>query len=239
MRNNLTLANLAQAQYLLDVGDDPRPFVEQALQGVEQALRIKADFGPSHLFQAQAHLLAARHELRARRNPSAALTAGRLALKNAYQHSHRWASCWITGAKLEQVAAEWEERQGRTRLPLLQQARELARHAVQLQPSVEAHQELARVSWRLAQALPPGQARAAIAEGLARLDLALKLDSEVAHVHAIRGGLLLAQARMAHAVTERLEPLRQAQASFARATGLNPLLRREYEEPLREAEALR
>ncbi|WNG28177.1 protein kinase [Cystobacter fuscus] len=237
--NNLSLASLAQAQYQLDAGDNPLPFVQQALQRVEQALLIKPDFGPSHLFLAQAHLLAARHELRARREPSASLTAGRQALKNAYQHSPTWADCWTTGARLEQVAAEWEGRQGRPVLPLLQKARDLARHAVQLQPSVEAHQELARVSWRLAQALPPGKARAAIAEGLAQVDLALETAPDLAHAHAIRGGLLLAQARMALEVAERREPLRQAQSSFARATGLNPLLRLEYEEPMRETEALK
>jgi serine/threonine-protein kinase len=235
--NNMAIASLRQAQYLLEAGGDPSPFLTQALQHGERALRSKSDFWPSHLSLAQAHLLTARQELRASRDPSAALAAGRRALKSAYRYSPDGGECWVTGAELERVAAEWEQHQGRTGLSALQQARELARHAVALRPSFLAHQELAQVSWRLARVQPPDRARAAIAEGLAQVELALKLDPDLAHAHAIRGGLLLAQARMARE-EERHDSIRQAQSSFSRATGLNPLLRHEFEEPMRQVAQL-
>ncbi|WP_224367494.1 serine/threonine-protein kinase [Hyalangium versicolor] len=236
--NNMAMTYLIQARYLIDSGGDPRPSLEQALQYVERALNLRANFGPSHLFRAQAHLLMAVQEMRAGRDPSAALEAGRQALKSAYQYAPNWADCWVTGARMELVAAEWEERQGRSGLPFLQQAADKARSAVKLQPSAEAHQELARVHWRLAQASPPDRARTSLGEGLAQVELALKLDPSLAHAHAIRGGLLLARTRMAREATERRDAVLQARFSFARAIEINPLLRREYAEPMSKVEEL-
>ena len=236
--NNLALTYLIQARYLTDAGEDPGPFLDQAFRHVERALSIKANFGPSHVFLAQAHLLAARREMRLGRDPSTAFAAGRQALKSAYQYAPHWVDCWLTGARLELAAADWEQRRGRPGLPPLQQAADKARHAVKLYPSAEAHQELARVYWRLAQAGPADRARPVIAEGLKQVELALQRDPAQAHVHAIRGGLLLAQARLARNTQERRDSIQQARSCLARATGLNPLLKREYEEPIRKVEEL-
>jgi serine/threonine-protein kinase len=236
--NNMAMTYLIQARYLLDTGGDPRLSLEQALQYLDRAQGIRANFGPSHLFRAQAHLLVALQEMRAGRDPSAALEAGRQALKSAYQYSPNWGHCWVTGARMELVAAEWEQRQGRPGVSFLQQASDKARHAVKLDNSAEAHQELARVSWRLARAWPPDRALAALGEGLAQVERALELDPGLAPAHAIRGGLLLARARTARKATERRDTVLQARASFARAVEINPLLRREYEEPMREVEEL-
>jgi serine/threonine-protein kinase len=103
-------------------------------------------------------------------------------------------------------------------------------------PLAETHQLLARVHWRLAEALPPGKGLPSLTEGLAQVDLALRLDPNLAHAHALRGALLLNRARTMREA-ERLDTVRQARAALERALALNPLLRREYEAPLREAES--
>ncbi|WNG41060.1 protein kinase [Archangium violaceum] len=236
--NNLAGVNLLQARYLMDADGDPRPFLEQALQHAERALSINPRFGFSHSSLAEAHVLTALQLLRAGQDPSDALASGRRALESAYRYSPDEGEFRTLGARLGMVAAEWARRQGRSGLPQLQQALEEARHAVKLQPTAGAHQELARVCWRLTQAQPPDKARGALAEGLAQVELALERDPNLAPTHAIHGGLLLARARMAREGVERRDSARQARSSFARATGLNPLLRREYEEPMREAEEL-
>jgi serine/threonine-protein kinase len=103
-------------------------------------------------------------------------------------------------------------------------------------PYFEAHQELARICWRWAETAGAGQALTAVAEGLKQVELALRLDPSLAHAHAIRGGLLLARARRTEDSGARREALSQARAALAHALELNPLLRREYEPSLREAE---
>jgi serine/threonine-protein kinase len=132
--------------------------------------------------------------------------------------------------------AAWAKQRGRPEPPLLQRALAEAQRAVEMYPYAETHQQLARVHWRLAEALPPGKALASITEGLTQVELALRLDPNLAHAHALRGALLLNQARTMRGAA-RLDTVRRAQAALERALALNPLLRREYEAPLREAES--
>jgi serine/threonine-protein kinase len=134
--------------------------------------------------------------------------------------------------------AAWAKRRGRPELPLLQRALAEARRAVEMYPYDETHQQLAQVHWRLSEALPPGQALTSLTEGLKQVDLALRLDPNLARAQALRGALLLNRARTMREAAERPDTVRQARAALARALELNPLLRREFEAPLREAESL-
>ena len=69
------------------------------------------------------------------------------------------------------------------------------------------------------------------------MEQALRLDPGLSQAHAIRGGLLLVRARAARDAAERLDAAHGAQAALARALELNPLLRGEYAELVREAES--
>jgi serine/threonine-protein kinase len=123
-------------------------------------------------------------------------------------------------------------------LPLLRRALAEAQRAVEMYPYFETHLELARVHWRLAEASPPAEASTSVTEGLAQVAKALQLDPDLAPAHALRGALLLIQARTVREAERRLDTLHQARTALARALALNPLLRREYEEGVREAESL-
>jgi tetratricopeptide (TPR) repeat protein/predicted Ser/Thr protein kinase len=236
MMNDAAIAETTQASYLLAAGQDPGPSLERARQYLDHSLRINPAYGRTYLHQARIFSLAAAHALQEGHDPGAALGQGRQALERAIQLDPGCVDCRVERARLELTAAGWTQRQGGSSAAFLQQALAEARRAVEMYPYYEAHQELARVSWRLAESAPPGRAAAAVAEGLKQVELALRLDPGLAHAHAIRGGLLLARARSGAPAGARHDTLTQARAALARAFELNPLLRREYEPSWRSAE---
>ncbi|WNG22246.1 protein kinase [Cystobacter fuscus] len=232
-----SMAELASARYLLAVGQDPRPALDRALRLLERSSRTNPDYRRTHLYRATCFSLEATHTLREGGDPGAALDQGRRALARALQSDAGCVACRIESARLELTAAAWARRRGGSGSPLLQKALTEARRAVELYPYYETHQELARVYWHLAETAAPGPSLPAVAEGLKQVELALRLHPGLAHVHAIRGGLLLVQVRRVPEGTERLDTLQQAQAALQRALELNPFLRWEYEPYLAEVEA--
>ncbi|MCY1022834.1 serine/threonine-protein kinase [Pyxidicoccus sp. MSG2] len=234
----MAAAELMRAQYLLEAGGDVRPPLERARQQLERGLRINPTDGRSHLYMAEAHHLAALQAMRDGGNPAAELEASRAALERAYRGAPGCVDCRVVGARVALTEAEWAGRQGRPSLPLLHRARAEAQRAVDMVPYFEAHQELARVYWRLAQALPPAGASAAIASGLDQVERALKLDGNLAQAHLIRGGLLLMRASGTDGLATRQEAALQARAAFARAFELNPLLLPRHQELAGEVESL-
>ncbi|WNG35480.1 protein kinase [Archangium violaceum] len=236
--NQAAIAELIAARYLTDSGGEPRAALERALQYLDRSLSINPSSGRAQVYRAKVHLVALDHALREGLEPSTWLEAGRRALEEASRHGASQVECQIVSAKLHLAEARWAQRQGRAVLPRLHQALAEARRAVEMYPYVGAHQALAHVHWRLAEAQPPGRESSSVTEGLAQVDLALKLDPNLAHAHALRGALLLIQARTMRKATERLDTVHEARTALSRALELNPLLRKEYEEPLREAEAL-
>ncbi|MFL5352043.1 protein kinase domain-containing protein [Archangium sp.] len=236
--NQMAVAQLTSARYLLDSGEDPRPAVEQALHHLERSLALNAASAQTHLVRATAHLLTVEHATREGLEPGAGLEAGREALAEALRLGPGLVECRLVGSRLERAEAAWARRRGRPVLPLLRRALAEAQRAVEMYPYFETHLELARVHWRLAEASPPAEASTSVTAGLAQVAKALQLDPDLAPAHALRGGLLLIQARTMREAERRLDTLRQARTALARALALNPLLRREYEEAVREAESL-
>jgi len=234
--NEAASAELTYARYLLQVGQDPRPAIDRVRQSLDRSLGINSAHGRTHLYRAMSFSLEARHALQEGRDPSPLLEQGRQALERATGYAPGCVGCRVERARLERSAAVWEQRRGRSGAALLQQALTAARRAVEMYPYYESHQELAHVYWLWAETAAPAQALTAVAEGLKQGELALRLDPGLAHAHAIRGGLLLVRARREGEAGPRREALLQARAALARALELNPLLRREYEAPLREAE---
>jgi AraC-like DNA-binding protein/predicted Ser/Thr protein kinase len=234
--NKAALAELTYADYLSRVGQDPRLALERARQYLDHALRINPAHGRTYFHRAMSFSLEAAHALQQGRDPGAALNQGRQGLERALQYEAGCVGCLIEQARVAMMAAAWEQRRGGAGAALLQQALAAARRAVEMYPYYESHQELARVYWRLAESAVPAAALVAVGEGLKQVELALRLDAGLAQAHAIRGGLLLVQARRARETGARREALLQAHAALGRAIELNPLLRREYEASLREAE---
>jgi tetratricopeptide (TPR) repeat protein len=234
--NQVALAELKLAGYLVDSGGDPGPRLERAFQHLERSAAINPTFGRTPLYRAMGHLLEVDHAMRDGREPTAALEAGRRALAEANRLNCGWVECRLVSTRMALAEAAWAKQRGRPEPPLLQRALAEAQRAVEMYPYAETHQQLARVHWRLAEALPPGKALASITEGLRQVELALRLDPNLAHAHALRGALLLNRARTMRGA-DRLDTIRRARAALERALAINPLLRREYEAPLREAES--
>lgn len=236
--NSAAGAELALARYLLQAGRDPRPALEGARRHLERSLSINPAHARTHLYQAMGFSLEAQHALRARLEPGTALSLGRQSIERALGHDAGCAECRIESARLGLLEVAWAQQKGSTSADLLQRALSEARRAVELFPSYyETHLVLARVHWLLAESSDLGVARASIVEGLRHVELALQSDSTLAQAYALRGALLLVQARRADQVAERRELLPQARAALARAVELNPLVRGEYEALLREAQA--
>ncbi|HLL82975.1 MAG TPA: protein kinase [Longimicrobium sp.] len=236
--NHVALAELTRARFLVDTGADPRPSLERALRHLDSSLKINPKAARTWFHRATGHLLEAHLAVRENRDPGAAAAAGQQALAEATRIDAGCADCRILSARLALAEADWARRQGQAALPQLRRALAEGRRAVALYPYYESHQELARACWKLAQALPPGEAAATVTEGLTHVERALKFDANLAQAHAIRGGLLLLRARAVREAAARLDTTQQARAAFARALELNPLLRRELEDVSRELEVL-
>jgi eukaryotic-like serine/threonine-protein kinase len=236
--NQLAVAELTLAQHLFDRGADPGPPLGRAFEYLERSLAINATFVRTFFCRAQGHYLTALHALREGRDPLPSLEAGRRALGEAHRNAVDCVDCRVLGAQMLLAEARWAQRRGRVALPTLQRALAEARQAVETFPYLQAHQELARIYWHLAEAQPTNAPFDALEKGMAQVDLALRLDENRAHVHAIRAELLLARARATGKAEVRLDAARQARAALARAFELNPLLRREYEGAAGEAERL-
>jgi tetratricopeptide (TPR) repeat protein/predicted Ser/Thr protein kinase len=237
--NETALAEVARARYLVESGGDPRPSLKLALKDLEHSIALKSSGNRAHYYRAQCYNLAAAHALRENSDPGSALAAARQALAEADRQGTNCVDCRVLSARLGVAEATWAKRQGQPVKPILQRALAEAWRAVEIyHSSAEAHQELARIYGQLAAAQPKGELLVTIKQGLEQADQALQLNPVMASVHAIRASLLLLQAKAVHEPAGRLDSLRQAQAALTRAFELNPLLRREYEEPLREVELL-
>lgn len=235
--NSAAGAQLLLARYLLQTGRDPRPAIESAHRHLERSLRINPSHARTHLYQAMGFSLEARYALQERLDPSAALGQGRQAIERALGSDAGCAECRIESAQLGLLEAAWAHQQGSASAALLQRALSEARRAVELFPSYyETHLALARVHWRLAERSGPEAARASLAEGLKHVELALQIDPALAQAHALRGALLLTQARGGGKEPERRELRLQARAALMRAIEFNPLVRGEFEASLREAQ---
>ncbi|MDC0709130.1 protein kinase [Stigmatella sp. ncwal1] len=235
--NEAAAAEQIHASYLIAVGQDPRPALERARQYLDRSSLINPSYAWTHVAQARNFSLEAVQALQEGRDPGAVLAQGRQAVERAIGYAAGCAGCRIERARVELAVAEWEQRRGRSSAASLHQALIEARRAVELYPYVGAHQELANAYWRLAETEAADRALADVDKGLKQVELALRLDPERAHAHAIRGGLLRVRGRRARHTKERRESFVQARAAFARALELNPLLRREYEPVLRDVDA--
>ncbi|MCU0687647.1 MAG: hypothetical protein MUF34_36285 [Polyangiaceae bacterium] len=193
--NQAAVAELTLAQHLVERGDDVGDHLRQAFDYLDRSRAINPTFGRTWSYRAEAHRLAAFQALRAGADPRADFDAGRAALVAAFRAEPDCLGCRITSAQLGLVEASWAHARGASALPSLRRAQADARRALAIYPHAEGHEELARVCFRLAEASPPGDARAAIDEGLAQAEEALRLDPNLKHAQAIRDGLRLARAR--------------------------------------------
>ncbi|MCU0685679.1 MAG: serine/threonine protein kinase [Polyangiaceae bacterium] len=233
--NQMAYAELTRAEYLVARGDDPRPPLARALEHLGRSSAINPTADRTVLFRARAQRLLAAYAIEHGEAPEAPLAAGRAALAEAIRRDPGCVDCRVASAQLGLLEAKRARQQGAGVQAPLRRALTDARRAVALYPYAEAHLELARVCWHLALASPAGAA-AALDEGLEQSDRALRLEPNLAHARAVRGGLLLERARRKPDASTRLAELEGARRELARAFELAPLLRREYAEPAREIE---
>jgi eukaryotic-like serine/threonine-protein kinase len=234
VRNQMARAELARAEFLSARGDDPGPAAARAFDHLDRSLAINPSLGRTSLYRAQGQCLLARHALRTGGDPGAALEAGRAALDEADRRDRGCVDCRVTGARLGLVEAEWARQKARPFAPIARRALGEAKQAVLAYPHLEAHLEAARADRLLAEA---EASRAALDDGDAQIERALRLAPNSADAHAVRGGLWLARAGAAGDAAKRAELARRARDAIAQAFALNPLLRVDYEAALREAEA--
>jgi serine/threonine-protein kinase len=144
----------------------------------------------------------------------------------------------VLTADLRLLEAAWARRQGRDDGPALSRALEGAKTAAAASPYADAYRALASVYLALAETHPDRATPDPVAAGLAHAASALRLAPDLAEAHSVRGRLLLARARAARGASPNPADARLARAEIERALALDPLLRRDLEGPLRDAEAL-
>ncbi|MCU0684391.1 MAG: protein kinase [Polyangiaceae bacterium] len=234
--NQAALAELERAAYLDRVERDARPAVERSFTFIERSLRVNDGSDLAWFYRARGHYLLARQAQREGGEPRASLVAAERALDEAYRRDSTCPDCRVLGSQLNQLEATLAGHATAGAVSLFRRALAETKKAFERYPAyAEAYQEAARVSLRLAEA-SPGDAPAAIDEGLSHADRALALAPGVAEARAIRGALLLARARALRDAA-RLEAARLAVVELEHAFALNPLLAHDYGAHLRDARA--
>lgn len=245
LRINKTLCNvdvamgaiyLAQAQYVLENGDDPSAALALVAGHLERAGACNPRDSNVRIRHGRMLQIAAAYSVRKRQDPTTFLEAGLSdALQLVQEESTRLEGLMLDVA-LKLIAITWRSTQQGSVMQQLHAAYDAARRALALAPSeTEALLNLARVRLRWAEATRLSETE--LREGLAAAEQALKQNADLAHGHALRGALLLLQAEQARSAENQRVLLEAAQASFDRMQRSNPLLRAEYRSYLEKAAA--
>jgi serine/threonine-protein kinase len=223
--DNLALAEIALAEYRVLAGLDPSEPLQLLRGHLSDSLAKSPGRAMPYIYRLVAARIEGRHARVHGRDPAEAVRLGRSALRDALQLEPDCVQCFIHAAQLDLVEA------GPADIAAINRALAHARHAVKLNPTgADAQTVAAQACLRLAVAQDGQVARGALRDGLAYVNAALKVDARDPQALIVHAALLVAESRVTNDAQER----ERARAEGARALAINPLLRSEWAEELRE-----
>jgi serine/threonine-protein kinase len=221
----VAVAELSLAEYRLLAGLDPTEPLELARRRLSDSLAKSPGRAEPYFYRLLAAIIDARHARAKRRDPADAVALGRSALRDALHIEADCAQCFIRAAQLDLVAA------GPSDVTVLEKALADARHAVKLNATLAETQIVAaEACLRLAAAQDGRAAPSVLREGLSHVKAALAVNARDPQALVVHAALLVAESR----ATGDGQAREAARAEATRALAINPLLRNEWGEALRE-----
>jgi serine/threonine-protein kinase len=203
---NLADSLVLQARYERIQGRDPQEILQQALAVIHQAIGLGPKYFLSHLTEGTIQFLLAQRALDRKETPT--LTAGRTALETAIRLNPEDPEAYLRLARLELLGDPQPEN--------FRQAQGRLEQVLKLAPGLaEVHLEYARLY------LKQGGATAVI-QGLRSADRALALHPGLGEALAIKGALLLLQARQERNPALRIAGIRSLEAGLRADATLKP-----------------
>jgi len=238
---NLGLAHAQMATALATKGQDPESALTQADRCAQHAIQVSPGLANGYDILGDANMIRARFALDHDADPTKPLAAVRRFAERAIQLDPEHVDSRLNLCRADLLAARWAMHIRADPRTMLARARGHATRATDLNSSrAEAHLLLAtadqaEAGWLVAAGRP---AEATAVRGLAAVDRALAINPDLAEAYAVRGSLLLLQARTVKDSLLRLQNARDAEAALARALQINPHLQREYQADLDQARRL-
>ncbi len=222
----------------LDIGLDPLPTVEKTLAYAEAALAMNPKFGFAFEVLTRAHLTTARYAIDQGENPDAAVHLAARAIQQALTiHDDRVVTLTLA-ARVELLSSHLRDSTATMVEAHLRQAELYLQRARVLAPNLATVElNAAGLNLRRAQLGTPGSTtyKKVLTTGLAAVDQALLKDPELNEAVALRGTLLLLQARSQVAGTVRNRLTRQAANDLQSAIDADHRLERRFRPYLDEA----
>jgi serine/threonine-protein kinase len=232
------------AAYRLDAGQDGRQEALRAIERLQALMAIAPDFVYFRRWLGRAYHLLASHERALGLDPRASLDAGLAAIEPCYRAEPGNADCKAVEAQLRAERAAWAAQHAEPFLPALEQAEKLSLSAAQKLPDrgdlwvVLGQICLQRAEALLANPRPPAPPGQSLEEGLRGVERALQKAPGSPRALAIRGELLLLEARLQTDAGEKKSRLERARESLSQAFVGNPLLTRRHGAAAEEAKRL-
>jgi len=237
--NELGRVNSMIGEYRVLVGEDPDEAIRRALASFERAIRLDDQIPDFVVGAGRAHTTQAEFLLDRGRSPLAALSEARAFFSKAIQMDSSMSWAYYEMGRADLIAARWTVRQGGNPRQFLASGRIALRKAIELSPTIpDFDVESARLALHQSRWALTAGAEPSVEEGIEAVDKALAIDPHSADAQAVRGSLLLVQARRSLDPGRRGEIARQAADALEKALSVNQLLRREYQSDLDAAREL-
>jgi len=230
--------SMSDAQH--DSGKDPVPPLDESIAAYNKSLILAPDEAFSYAGLGIAHMKKAHYLQQQGKDPHAEITLSRDAFNKSIKINHKIVVTYGFFAQTELIAARDAIRRGKSPEPFLKEAERLLQLASKVSSDcAECLAALASVHQLRAESFISDKksAQQEIEMGIDAADLALKQDSVLPDVHAIRGELFLLRARMLSG-PDANRAAQQAESSFDQAFKIKNSLRSEYSKDLEEAKRL-
>lgn len=214
------------AEQSLLAGQDPRPRLQRALAILAETRKLGETPLDVEQHAVLAHLIDASDRVRRKEDPALPLAELQADLTRCFSLSPNDTQCRINAARAEWIQSDWLAQKKKPSLAALEGALKNARLATQnTAASPDAWQCLAEAHLRMLQAPQLQQERAShVAEGLAAIEKAFRINLNHARGWATSGALHLARAESETLPTMRHAAAQSAVGSLERSLRLAPQL---------------
>jgi len=228
---NLALLLVSRAEHALDVGGDPRAFLDESIRWGEEALRINASHSAAHVVLAESYRVQARELTELGQAPDASLHAAREAARQSLEINPSEALAHVCLGRVSTLEARWRIQRGEDPSATFEDAKTHLQAGIDLDPDdVGGYVAMAELCRRITEwSSRAGRSSQEEADlGLRMTEKALGLCAGHGESLALQATLLLLLAEPEPEGAQRKKLLQGASDSLDRALDTNRHLRRRY-----------
>ncbi|HNH83180.1 MAG TPA: hypothetical protein PL157_12480, partial [Acidobacteriota bacterium] len=235
---NFAQVYMQKAQYLADQKQDPLPLLNQALETLAKGLKIRDNDAYTYLYIGRAHLIEASYQTSIKHDPMAALTPAIQAFQHAQELNPTFFEAWSHEGQAQAIALEWLLDTGQPFSEhIFAKAQTVFRKTIELNKEYSAaHNQLAKLQWLRARWLiaQKKEALATLNSGLEEIKQAIDLKGDNPEFHITQGKLFALKAQIQKDPVSANQLREQARQSFTKAVELNPEVKADVDEILKD-----